>query len=319
LNITTSTFFNWQVRENQEQLEDESSEPEQKYRATELDDLIAAIEIIIKHPEWGGKKASQYLLREEICYLSPSTINRIKKSFKDKADLDKLNKKAKRYEFIEPNDCWALDFKEFKWGDETLYLCLILDDNSRFIIDWRITAHPTAKFVKELLSKNFRHYGKPKVIKSDSGPQFRDQFKEFLEKWLIEHHVSPYYEPSYNGKVERKNRDIKKIIKEINYESTTLEELFNIIGNAIYEHNHIRPHQSLDGVTPYQKYNGFADEVKAKMEAFKKKEKESKGFKTKKEIVFPGKDKKSKTEGIIVPAHLINNPDKMIGFVKQFI
>ena len=318
MNITPSTYFNWQVRENKEQLEDESSEPEHQPNTTELDDLIAAIEVIIKHLDWGGKKVSHYLLREEICYLSPSTISRIKDNFKSTIDLSQF-KKARRYESIDPNDCWALDFKEFKWGEKTLYLCLILDDCSRFIIDWRITAHPTAKFVKDLLRKNFRQYGKPEVVKSDNGPQFRVQFKEFLQDWLIEYHVSPYYEPSYNGKVERKNRDIKKIIKEINYESTTLEELFNIIGNAIYEHNHIRPHQSLDGVTPYQKYNGFADEVKAKMEAFKKKEKESKGFKTKKEIVFPGKDKKSKTEGIIVPAHLINNPDKMIGFVKQFI
>jgi hypothetical protein len=55
------------------------------------------------------------------------------------------------------------------------------------------------------------------------------------------------------------------------------------------------------------------------MEAFKKKEKKRKGFKTKKEIIFPEKGKNSKTEGIMVPAHLINDPDKLIGFVKQFI
>lgn len=260
------------------------------------------------------------MLREKICYLCPSTINRIKNSLKEKEGIDFSNiDQVQRYEFINPDDCWALDFKQFSWGDETLYLCFILDDNSRYILDWNITSSPTSNFVQELLSKNFRQYSTPKVVKSDNGPQFRKQFQEFLEDWLIKHHVSPYYTPSYNGKVERKNLDIEKIIEQVNYKSTTLEDLFGILSNVIYEHNYIRPHQSLDGVTPYQKYNGFAEKVKEKMEEFKQKEKERKGFKTEKEIVFPGKEKTTKPEGIIVPAHLINDSEKTVGFVKQFI
>jgi transposase InsO family protein len=202
---------------------------------------------------------------------------------------------------------------------EDLYFCFLLDDHSRFIIDWDITASPTCKFVKNLLSKAFKQYGKPETIKSDNGPQFRKQFLEFLESWLIKHHVSPYYSPSYNGKVERKNQDFKEIIEQINHESTTLEELFSIIANSIYEHNYIRPHQSLGGVTPYQEYHGFADEVRVKMEAFKKKEKELKGFNTKKEIIFPNEHKQAKVKGIIVPAFLIHDPEKSVGFVKQLI
>ena len=55
------------------------------------------------------------------------------------------------------------------------------------------------------------------------------------------------------------------------------------------------------------------------MEAFKKKEKELKGFNTKKEIIFPNEHKQAKVKGIIVPAFLIHDPEKSVGFVKQLI
>lgn len=316
MNLVEATFFNWQKRAENDQLEDKLPEPEKKPQKTDQDRLNEALKIIVKHPDWGGVKVSHYLLNKEICYLSPSTINRIKANLNECLDLSKLNF-VQRYEFINSNDCWSLDFTQFNWGDETLYLCFIQDDHSRFIIDWDITASPTCEFVKELLKRAFKQHGKPETIKSDNGPQFRNQFLQFLESWLIKHHVSPYYTPNYNGKVERKNLDFKNIIKQVNYESTTLEELFVIIGNAIYEHNNIRPHQSLGGVTPKQEYEGFGDKVRSKMEAFKKKEKELKGFKTKKKIVFPNDKNKAKVKGIIVPAFLINNPEKTAGYVKK--
>lgn len=278
--------------------------------------MLEALKVIIKYPDWGGEKLSQYLLQKEVCYLSPSTMNRIKSNLKQYLDLENLNY-TQRYEFLHPNDCWALDFLEFKWKNQTLYLCFILDDKSRYILDWSITSKARSKFVQNLLSKAFKKYGKPKAVKSDNGPQFRKQFQEFLNSWLVKHHVSPYFSPSYNGKVERKNRDLNDIIEQVDQKEKSMEELFTIIGNSIYEHNYIRPHQSLEGVTPYQSYMGFEDKVKAKMEAFKKREKERKGFKTKNQIITPEKEKSK--NGEIVSAYLINDPDTIVGCVNLFI
>ena len=206
---------------------------------------------------------------------------------------------------------------EFKWKGKKLYLSFILDDHSRYILDWYITSSATFEFVKDLLSKNFKQYGKPKVVKSDNGPQFRKQFREFLESWDIVHHPNPVYTSTYNGKTERKNKDIQAIIEHIDVDEKSLEELFAIIGNAFYEHNHIRPHQSLGGATPYQSYNNFDAEVRARMEAFKKCEKERKGFKTKNEIILPNEEENN--QGLIVPAHLVKDPSVLVGFVKSFI
>lgn len=273
---------------------------------------MSALETIFKFPEWGNKKISQYMQREEICYLCPSTIHRIKKELEDKIDLDEI-KINQRYEFIEPNDCWSLDFLEFNWGSETLYLCLVMDDKSRYILEWSITASPTFEFVKDLLKQAFEQYGRPNVIKSDNGPQFRKKFTEQLNEWDIVHHPNPYYQPSYNGKTERKNRDIRKIVERFD-EDASLEQIFSTISDSIYEHNHIRPHESLDGATPYQSYNGFADEVRAKMEAFKKREKRRKGFK-----VEDSKQNQNHNNGVSVPVYSRNESDDIVGCVKSFL
>ncbi len=198
-------------------------------------------------------------------------------------------------------------------GNEKLYLSFILDDKSRYILNWSITASPTFEFVKELLSKTFKQYGKPEVIKSDNGPQFRKQFRAQLKEWLITHHPNPTYCPSYNGKTERKNRDLREIVDRFD-DDISLEEVFSTISSSIYDHNHVRPHQSLGGATPYQSYNGFADKVRAKMEAFKKREKRRKGFKIENQV-----KKKNQNKGAIMPAYLVNKPDNIAGFVKSFI
>lgn len=316
LELNSSTYFNWQNRADNDKLVDRSSRPETSPKTTGKKEIMKALETIFKYPDWGPEKLSQYLTREQICYLSSSTLYRIKKELEKKLNCEDIQINQ-RYEFIEPNDCWALDFLEFKYKQQKLYLSFILDDKSRYILNWSITTSPTFEFVKNLLSQTFKQYEKPEVIKTDNGPQFRKQFAKQLKEWLINHHPSPVYTPNYNGKVERKNRDFRKIVNEID-DNMSLETLFGTISNFIYEHNHIRPHQSLEGITPYQSYNGFAEEVKAKMKAFKEKELERKGFKQKDKKESETK-KPNQKQGTGIPAYLINEPDTVAGFVKSFI
>ena len=312
LEIEYSTLFTWQDAEAEGSLENESSRPEKMPRKSTKEEVREVLEVIFKKPDWGVKKLSQYLCRKEILYITSSTIWRIKKKLKEELDMDDI-RINQRYEFIEPNDCWSIDFLEFDWQGDTLYLCLIMDDKSRYILDWSITASPTFEFVKELLEQTFERYGKPEVIKSDNGPQFRKKFENQLKEWMIEHHPSPTYCPSYNGKLERKNRDLREIIERFE-DDASLEHIFSTIAGSIHEHNHIRPHQSLGGATPYQSYNGFADKVKAKMEAFKKREKRRKGFKVEKQ-----QENQKQDTGVSVPVHKVNDPETIIGNVKSFL
>ncbi len=66
------------------------------------------LNVSLGHHDWGENKLSQFLVLNNICWLSPSTLGRVKLPMS--------------YEFINPNDAWALDFLQFEWGLHTLYI-----------------------------------------------------------------------------------------------------------------------------------------------------------------------------------------------------
>jgi len=292
-------------------------------------EIARALNLSLSHPDWGEKTLSNFLLLNNICWLSPSTLGRIKKKIKETLAGYNLIP-AMSYEFINPNDAWALDFLEFKWGVHTLYILVVLDDCSRFVLNWTITSHPTAELVKELLSETFAIYGLPNVVKTDNGPQFRKELAEFLKVAEIEHYPSPFRTPTFNGKVERLNLDLRDVTETAG-QASTVEECITIIGRALYEHNFIRPHQSLDGITPYQRYAGFEEHIKDQIRRFKEQQaQKTKTLAAKKfwvpgrpdpnhihnKILLPG-ESGNNTKGLIVPVKSRNVQGKTIGFVRQ--
>ena len=65
------------------------------------------------------------------------------------------------------------------------------------------------------LKQQFGRYGIPQKLVSDNGPQFRGcKFKEFVERWGIQHEtVSPYH-PQANGKAESAVKTAKMLMRK---------------------------------------------------------------------------------------------------------
>ena len=248
--------------------------------------LSKALNTALFYNTWGGVKLSTFLLNNGFCYLSPATLNRIKKhlsGYLKKKDL----KLAVSYEFINPNDAWSVDYLEFKWGDRKLYILTILDDCSRYLLNWTVTTKATTEQVKKLLKETFMVFGTPKALKSDNGPQFREDLASFLENLGIEHFPSPVKRPTYNGKTERHNEEVRFAVNRA-VMTDTVEGFIDTLGRSFHEYNYIRPHQALEGFTPYMRYAGFEKEIKARIEVFKEQEKQRKKHLSKKAIVLPG-------------------------------
>jgi len=104
-----------------------------KPKTTPPEILAKALNTTLFYNTWGEVKLSTFLLNNGFCYLSPATLNRIKKRLTGHLKKKKL-KLAVRYEFINPNDAWSVDFLEFKWGNHKLYILTILDDCSRYLL-----------------------------------------------------------------------------------------------------------------------------------------------------------------------------------------
>lgn len=264
-----------------------------------------------------------------ISYLSPATLNRIKKRLTGiikKKDL----KLAVSYEFINANDAWSLDFLEFKWGERKLYILTIIDDHSRYLLNWTVTTEATAKLVQELLTETCLIFGAPRVLKSDNGPQFREELALFLKKLQIEHYPSPKKRPTYNGKTERHNEEVRFAVNKAVL-ADNIDDFVSILGRSFYEYNYIRPHQALEGITPYMRYGGFEDELKARIKVFKEQEVQRKARLLKRTIwlpgapdpehvpqklIIPGQQEKS-LKGLIVPIKSKKTRGKTIGYVRQ--
>lgn len=324
--LSPSAYHKWEKRDT---LEDRKPVPKNMPKTTPPEELSRVLNTTLNYNIWGGQKLSAYLLQNGFCYLSPATLNRIKKHL-GKILKAKQLKLPVSYEFINPGDAWSLDFLEFTWGMHKLYVLTIIDDNSRYLLNWTITTKATAELVQELLKETFQIYGAPKVVKSDNGPQFREELALFLEKMQIEHYPNPYRQPEYNGKTERQNKELRFAVQKATM-SENLEECISIIGRSFYEYNYIRPHQALGGVTPYQRFSGFEDELKARIQVFKERELQRKEMLVKRtlwvpgypdpqyipqKLVLPGQSDQ-KPKGLIVPVKSKRYRGKMIGYVRQ--
>jgi putative transposase len=161
-------------------------------------------------------------------------------------------KRAKyiRFQRKHSNSLWHIDDSEFNNGK----IIGVLDDCSRYNLGIlyvkNVTTIIATKFLDELIQK----FGKPKSIISDNGSPYGGKSKHSkFDRWCkrrgIEHIRTRVKKPQTNGKVERLFQTIKK---EIPFAMGDLE-LFRM------KYNHFRPHQSLNWLTPAQRFNHNLD------------------------------------------------------------
>lgn len=287
LEVSRSTLTGWAFRAEEDRLEDQRPVPKCQPQKTPVEVIAEVMGMCFKYPERGGVTLSTFLALNGFNYLSPATINRIKKAVREQCG-DVHVPLYQRYEFIEPHDAWAVDLMQFKWQGQTVYVLVVLDDCSRFILNWNATTHPTSSFVQATLQETMlRHGHKPKLVKADNGPEFRKQFRSWLADSGIPILPSPFYTPTYNGKVERVNADLRQAVNIMLPRCTTLEQVVGGIAQCIYEHNHMWPHQSLHGVTPYHRLAGMEEIVHTSVEHVKQLERARCGQPERK-LILPG-------------------------------
>ena len=89
----------------------------------------------------------------------------------------------------------------------------IIDEFSRWPDLYTLDEIQT-KHVIEALDKTFSRFGNPDKLTSDNGPQFTSwEFKNYLAKEGIHHHLTTPYYPQSNSSIERFFRTLKKFVK----------------------------------------------------------------------------------------------------------
>jgi putative transposase len=151
------------------------------------------------------------------------------------------------------NQCWSLDFMRDSLENGRVFRTLnILDDFNREALQIEVDTNLPADRVIYALETQIAWRGCPQQIRMDNGPEL---ISHKLENWAKEHeikliHIQPG-KPAQNAYIERFNRTYREDVLDPNaFRSLTEVREFTL--RWIEEYNAIRPHEALQGLSPYQ-------------------------------------------------------------------
>lgn len=171
-----------------------------------------------------------------------------------------------RFEASRPLELAQMDILEFFINKVKLFLILLIDDFSRFILGFRVLEQTSIDDVIDVVAKAILRYGKMEELLTDRGFVFyswrgANRFEKYLEVERIDHtHARPHH-PQTLGKVEALNKRIKSEVLECEHFSTA-HEAASGIGKWVDHYNYHRTHQGIGGLlVPAERFHGKASEV----------------------------------------------------------
>lgn len=149
-----------------------------------------------------------------------------------------------------PNQVWSTDLTYIRLRYGFVYLMAIIDWYSRFVLDWELSITMDADFCIETLKRVLQH-SKCNIFNTDQGSQFTSNgFTNILKDHQIKISMDGKGRALDNVFVERLWRSVK-------YECVYLhdwqspKEARSWLRNYFDFYNNERPHQGLNGKTPY--------------------------------------------------------------------
>ena len=148
-----------------------------------------------------------------------------------------------------PNQVWAADITYLPMARGFLYLVVVMDWHSRYVVAWRLSNTLEAGFCADALTEALAR-GRPEVFNTDQGSQFSSrEFTQVLQDRGVKISMDGKGRYADNIFVERLWRTVK-------YEEVYLKAYANAgearreLGAYFRFYNNQRPHQALGYRTP---------------------------------------------------------------------
>lgn len=151
------------------------------------------------------------------------------------------------------NEIWSLDFMSDSLASGRAFRTLnIIDDYNREVLWIEVDTSIPAQRLIRVLNMLADWRGIPDHIRLDNGPELTSiALKEWSEKHGVELAFIEPGKPAQNAYIERFNKTYRDEVLDA-YLFSSVQEAREITEEWIEEYNAIRPHESLNGLPPYQ-------------------------------------------------------------------
>lgn len=194
-----------------------------------------------EHPDLGASRIRR-VYRQSGLSLSKKLRRRIKDNPANPIEIP-----------LSQNQEWAMDFmSDALENGRKIRTLNVIDHYNRQCKGISIGFNLPARVVIIELEKIIEQYGKPKAIRTDNGPEFRSKlFQKWMDRNSIQWNRIQKGKPQQNAIIERFNKTYREDVLDANI-FNTIESVRSITQNWLIDYNTVRPHQSLNYLTPVQ-------------------------------------------------------------------
>lgn len=230
------------------------------YQSAKKEDSAVVARILqlkAKHPYYGVPKVTRTFNREGM-RINHKRVYRIMRTLNL---LVRKRVKRGRMKFPEllpheiiatrPNEVWAMDFVHGRLADGTKFRCFtIIDIYSRMCPMILVSSKMSDYLPARELEKLGQRVLMPRTIISDNGPEFKNEVIDLWSKvrGVKLHFIDPG-SPTQNGYIESFNGRLRvECLNDKHFKS--MEEVRSAVKEWVTFYNEVRPHGSLDYLTP---------------------------------------------------------------------
>lgn len=218
-----------------------------------------------RHPFYGTRKMRDFLVRKGY-KINRKRVQRLMRlmgleSIAPRKRTTIAGKDHKIYPYLlrglevnYSNQVWCSDITYIRLRGGFVYLTVVMDWYSRFVLSWEISVTMEESFCVSALERALRCYSHPEIFNTDQGSQYTGSaFTGVLKGQGIRISMDGKGRAMDNIMVERLWRTVKyEEIYTRDYES--VEELVKGLKKYFEFYNNERPHQTFKGWTPAEVY-----------------------------------------------------------------
>ena len=225
-----------------------------------------------RYPGLGPGQVRNQLRRQGLT-VSIRTVRQIMEANGYRSPRKKSHKKdgGERFEARRPLELVQMDILEFFINKLKVFVLILLDDFSRFILGFRLLSQTSIDEVIGLVQESIDRYGKMEEMLTDRGFVFyswqgANRFEKYLEVERIDHTHAAAHHPQTLGKIEALNGHLRTELLD-HQRFNSMKEAEGFISRWIFQYNYERTHQGLGGLlVPADRFHGLTDLVFSKLE-----------------------------------------------------